>query len=1010
MDSVRARALATASLVAMTAAAFGVFGTAAIAQDEAATQERIVVTGSRISQRSGFTTPTPVTVVGSAELSSINPGQVVESLSALPQFLGNQTPQTTGFPSSAGSNLNLRGAGINRTLTLLDGRRLVSSNRFNTTDVGVIPETLIRSVETVTGGASASYGSDAVAGVVNFILNTEFEGLEGHAQAGITSRGDGENYEAGFAFGTDLGEKAHFLFSLDVFKQESISDFESLKDRSFYRQVARVTNPDPNGPNWIVRPYASPTDFSNTGIITRAGSPIHRLQFNSDGTTTPLFFNGVGSMTGGCNCQAEADQSYGVDADDEILPLAESGSAFAYFDYDVTPNLNVYLQGMHANSRVDQRREGITLLSIWAPQIFSGNPYLPANVQSLMTANNIPSFTLGFLGLEDPNSPVGDNRTDQENTLYSITGGFNAEFEGGFFDGWHLGGYAQYGTNDQDQQFTNGIRVDRVPVALDAVRDSNGNIVCRAALVNPAAFGNCVPLNVFGGVQNISEEAADYIIDDVKHNLSTVEQTFAEIVFDGELFDGFGAGPVSMAVGASYRKDEFEQGVLDPTDEFVFLAGQNTGSRGLIPELAGTPSPSCVTYNPLQGMCGIRPGSVPGGYLGENNSSTVQFTSGRTFSGGFDVQEGFVEFDVPLLADLPLVQLLSTNWAARYANYSGSGGVWAYKAGVDWQVIDPIRLRGTFSRDTRAAALYERFDQTRGGANINDSQTGLGSYSIASFTLGNPEVDPELADTFTFGAIYQPSGFLEGFQASIDYYSIEVQDAIATLTAQQIYDRCYGINGSLLEPDLCQYIVRNPSTNRVERVESTFLNLQTLAISGVDLEARYSRDMNLFRTGDERMNLRFFASWLEENSVQTSGGTVDDRAGQVGNGQSLPEYKLTANLTYDAGPLSIFLQERYISDGITDRTLIESTGRITGRQTVDDNDVDSVLYTDLGVTYELPTNDGPTVSVFTNVTNLLDQEPPYAPGVVGRTGTTEFNDGLHDTVGRRFVAGVRVRY
>ena len=237
---------------------------------------------------------------------------------------------------------------------------------------------------------------------------------------------------------------------------------------------------------------------------------------------------------------------------------------------------------------------------------------VPGNATPVPNYPGVTSVGFALFGINGPDTPLGDARQITQNKLYSNTIGFEVELDrDGFLDGWNIDAYYQYGKNHQYFDTDNGIRVDRIPLALDAVRHPTTNeIVCHAAIVNPA-FADCVPMNIFGGVQNISEEAAAYVVDDVKHNLSTVEQTFVEVVLDGELFEGFGAGPVSMAVGASYREDTFSQGVLDPTDEFVFLGGQNTGSRGLIPELPGTPSPSCVTYNPLAGMCGVRAGSVP---------------------------------------------------------------------------------------------------------------------------------------------------------------------------------------------------------------------------------------------------------------------------------------------------------------------------------------------------------------------------------------------------------------
>src|SRR5688572_19482101 len=281
--------------------------TAAVAQQPqpqpGGSLEEITVTGTRIIS-SGMVTPVPTTAVQAAELQNMSAGPLFDSLVQLPPFFANQAPeQVNGGQNSGGSNLNLRGAGLNRTLVLLDGRRVVPTNRFGAVDVAMFPEELMRSVEVVTGGASASYGTDAVAGVVNFILDTDFDGYKGHAQMGATRYGDGDTYEAGFAFGTGLGANGRLIGSLELFNVDPISDFDALQDRA-YNNVARVTNPAPTGPANLVRPYVSPTTWNQTGIINNPGTPIDKLVFNPDGTVTPLAFSGLGQLNGGCACQS----------------------------------------------------------------------------------------------------------------------------------------------------------------------------------------------------------------------------------------------------------------------------------------------------------------------------------------------------------------------------------------------------------------------------------------------------------------------------------------------------------------------------------------------------------------------------------------------------------------------------------------------------------------------------------------------------------------------------------
>lgn len=984
--------------------------------------QEVTVTGSRISQTSGMTTPTPVTAVSAAELKQMSPSSVVASLSQLPQFFNNIGPeQIIGGQNSGAASVNLRGAGVNRTLVLLDGRRVVSSNRFGTVDVNMFPEALLKGIETVTGGASASYGTDAVAGVVNFLLDTDFTGVKAQVQAGETTRSDGKNWKANLAFGHKFGERFHVIGSFGMDDLDPINSFSSLKDRPYFNQTSRVTNPDRSGPAELIRPYVAPTNFTNGGVIVDPPTTalpglaaLNRLQFLPDGSVRPLDFSGVGSLNAGCQCMAQPTQTYGVDADTEIASGYRRSNAFLYADYDLTDNMNVYVQGIHGTTRNSARRESISLLSVWQARIYADNAYLPASVLQTMQAvlpANRQFFGFGMFGLDQPGTPLGDSRQITDNHMDSATLGFKTVFGDGFLSGWKLDGYYQYGENRQDFITENGIRVDRLPMAIDAVRDANGNIVCRVSLpqFDPTGiFKGCVPANLFGGVQNLSPAAVAWIRDDGKIARQWTNQHVAELVLTGDLWKGFGAGAIAGAFGASYRKDSLSQRTLDPSDEFPALPdGTLLSSLGLLPanlrgvvpqgESGGVPG-----YN---GIPGLR--FVPTGFKGDSNSSSVLFSSLRTISGGYNVKEAFAEFHIPLLRDLPAAKSLELSTAGRWASYSGSGSIWAWKVGASWAINDQVRLRATQSRDVRAATLQERFDQTRGGVNVQDpaSTPPNATVTTASFSGGNPNVTPEQADTTTVGVVFQPS-FLEGLSMSVDWYSIDIADAIGQLTSQDVVNRCF--NG---DQTLCQYVHRRDGLPNgvIERVDNLFINLANQRISGVDLETSYRRDVKLFGGGPESLTWRFYGTFLNDNSIQNAGSARDQRVGQVGAPPlALPKYKFTTNVTYRNGPFSVFLQGRWIDGGILDRTRTESATAIAGVATIDDNTVASTFYTDLNLSYMTGKDDN--LDVYLNVTNLLDRAPVLAPSIIGRAGTTEFNSSLSDVVGRRFVLGLNYRF
>ena len=1019
-------------VAAAVALALGCAGSTLAAEDppEGAELEEVQVTGSRIEQAPGMFTPTPVTSLQMEELDAVSPGNLIDGLSQLPQFFNNAAPQQAlGGQNSGGSNVNLRGAGINRTLVLVDGRRVVSSNRFGTVDVNMLPEMLLQSVDTVTGGASASYGTDAVAGVVNFKLNTDFEGFKVQGQYGITDRSDGNAYEVGVAFGTRFGgDRFHFMGSYQRADQDAIKSFDSLQSRPWFNQSSRVTNPDPTGPSFLRRPWVAPTNYTENGLFVDTGAPLlNRLQFNDAGTAlAPLPFSGVGSRDAGCLCQALTAQDYGISADDEVAVAYERDNAFVRLSFDLTENVELFAQGIWGKNAADQRRESIALLSIWQGRVYSNNAFLtPALQQQIFNgapaARTSTDNTTGtpeqvrFVGFASflPNNetnPLGDTRQTTANEMTSYTAGFRWDLEGGFLDGWTVDGYVQQGENRQDFNTENGIRVDRLWFALDAVRNPQGNIVCRAALPQYDPNGylrDCAPLNLFGGTQNISPAAAAYVTDPFKKASQWIEQTSAELAMNGDMGFGLPAGDISAAFGIAYRKETLDQRTVDPADEYPALPdGRLLSDLGLAPAgIRGLiPVPGVAAVPGYAGYPGLR--FVGSGYLGDGNSSSVQFSSLRAISGESDVKEVFTEFQIPLLADVSFAESLDTTLAARWADYSGSGEIWAWKAGVSWAINDQFRLRATQSRDVRAANLRDRFDQTRGGFTIVDRFTGQ-TVSGATFSGGNPLVEPEEADTTTAGLVFRPN-FLDGLEASIDWYDIEINGAIAQLTPQQLMDGCF--QGDQV---LCQYIIRsgNPTTGPIERIDSLFINLAKQKIEGVDLEVSYARGIDWFGAGPERLVLRLFATRLIENSIENRGGAVDEQVGQISGAVLLPQNKASAIATYTNGGWSGTIIGRYIGDGELDRLLVESDVAIPGPTpgspnipTIDDNHVGSVFYTDLTMSYEPASIEG--LRVFGTVQNLFDRAPPLTPQAILRTGPAEVSPAIHDQIGRRFTLGV----
>lgn len=1034
----------------------------AYAQQAAPEQDlqEVVVTGSRITLSPGMYTPTPVTSVTQAELVKMAPTSLIDSLSALPQFFGNNTyQQALGGQSPSGAEVNLRGAntssGISRTLVLLDGRRTVANSRFGAVDIASFPDQLLKNIEVVTGGASATYGTDAVAGVVNFILDTKFEGVKAEAQGGISGRHDGVNSKFSLSFGHQFGDKLHVIGSISDYNQDAISSFSSLQSRPWYNQASRVPSP-PGGPTYQVAPYVVPTNFSYNGTIV--GVPgLNGMQFSSNGQSLLPAPTGVlGSVGDACNCVATPNETYSVNSMDEVAGGYTRKNVFLHATYDVTDKVQVFAQGMYSDDAANVRWQSAALLASWAAPIGLDNPYLAPGIRSqlqtalatafpnatgpLSAANGYgPGYRFVYPGKDDlatqyftygvyldnvPGNPLGETRQITENITHQGTIGLKADVLS-----WKVDGYLQYGTTRENYIDNNGTRVDRLFFALDAVPDANGNPTCRVAspTYDPnyyKNFADCVPINLFGGWNNISPQAAAYVSGPQKTAEQYYDLTNGELTANGELFKGIGAGPVNAAVGVSWRKESILQTTPNPANEYpAFLNGSLVGSviptqptyfRGVIPygfyinQYGYTaPWPATAATTTINGKAtGGIPGLyyVPTGFLGDANSSTIMFSSERTFSGDFNVKEVFTEFGIPLLKDKFLAQSLSTNLAARWADYSGSGNIWAWKFGVDWALNDTIRLRATRSRDVRAASLEERFDTTRGGVTVNNPWVLTGgsptTQSGASFSGGNPNLDPERADTWTAGFVVTPT-FLTGFSASIDWYKISIADAIDKPTAQQI------VNAAFAGDPQYQALVKLDAGNNIVEVDQYFINFAEQFVQGVDLEMGYHSSVHLVG-GAESVAVRFYATDLIKNATLTQFGTYDEWAGQVGTARSLPKHKYTANFTYENGPYSLFVQGRYIWNGILDHTLLQSSVAVPGVQTISDNTIGGLFYMDVNLSYTVPVPG--ELSVYAEVTNALDRAPPTVAAAYGRTGAASLNPQLYDVIGRRYVIGARYKF
>jgi outer membrane receptor protein involved in Fe transport len=537
-QTARALWLNAAGAAALTLAA-GLAATSANAQDAAAapaaaaadgTVATVVVTGSRIV-RSGFTTPTPVTGFSQTEIQSKAIGTVTSLVTEIPQLAPTTVPVGSTNPGSA--FLNLRGVGAQRTLLLVDGRRFAQTSPTGGTDVNVLPSSLIKSIDVVTGGASAAYGSDAVAGVVEVTLDNRFVGLKGNIQAGETPHGDSRELVGSIGYGTAFAnDRGHVVVAVDAYYNGGILQENRDWGRQAWGTVANPGYPNNGVARQLITPGVRLSGMTNGGVITSAG-PLANIQFGAGGQ--PLPFNkgayaGTTFMVGGD----------GADLSQQAAAAAKNQRTvgFTHLSYDITPQVTGWADALVANQA--SRYYVIPSYNSGDIVITQQNAYLPASILATMKANSLSSFNMGRTNLElGWNKALGLNTTQR----------YGAGLDGRFGDTWKWSAFLQYSTNRQYAADGNDLNLGNWKNAIDSViSPTTGQPVCRSTLTNPS--NGCVPVNLFGPGA-VSSAAVQYATGTQWWN-ETQTQSIAAANLSGEPFSLW-AGPVSIATGVEAR-------------------------------------------------------------------------------------------------------------------------------------------------------------------------------------------------------------------------------------------------------------------------------------------------------------------------------------------------------------------------------------------------------------------------------------------------------------------------
>jgi len=942
----------------LASSALALTSVSAFAQGEAET-EAVVVTGSRIMQP-GFSTPTPVMAI-TADVIDKSALTVGDALATLPSITPTGGAQQTNSGVGAGGNgqasVNLRSLGSNRTLTLLDGQRFVGARGDGVPNIDIFPSGLISRVDLVTGGASAAYGSDAVAGVANFILEKNFVGFKGSLETGISNYGDDFETKEVFTAGMEFdGGRGHVEGNAEFYLSQGVRQY----DRKWDAQGADVFATGlPTGPKRTMQAYGVTTATTLGGLVvsstTNTGANSSLLKGTAfDATGQPYQFIYTLYSNGANQRQLPNGQPYSVTGlyteASETSPELR-GNLYVRGSYDVSDNVNIhadFLWGLSHNNYSG----GVNYATgkPLAPVITVDNAYLPSATRNAMVANNLRSLTLGEEITQTPYRPNGTNVTWRQTLGADIKVGQH----------WLANLNYAHGDTKYGVKFDNMLKTPNWVLATDAVNVTAanagssglaiGSVACRSTLTNPG--NGCVPFNAVG-VGLGSPEAVKYVTGTERDHYYVHQDAF-EANITGPLFSEW-AGDVVFAGGLNYRYESYTQ----QSDDLSVAFNTYTNANG-------------------------------------------QWRTGNTqpSRGANEVTEGYIEFAIPLLKDLPLIQAFDADIAARQTNYRTSGSATTWKVGLNYQPVEDLRLRLTRSRDIRAPSLVDLFNVgANGGAPTVGLQINIPGHGIVTTTsgtrtaaTGNPLLTPEISNTLTYGAVYSPA-WIPGLNFSVDAYAINISNAIGSQTVDQEAAAC---NSGVASN--CAFFVYDAS-NSVTLAYTKPFNFNAYKVDGVDFEAGYAMPLeDIWADLGGSVTLHAVAGYVSHLSTITPGVPPIDRAGDLGPNNGVPHWRGTLQAQYDNGPYSAFLQFRYVGAGKYDNTYIEGID-------IDYNRVPSITYVDTNLKYSLPETNW---AVFLGINNILNEKPPLDPGTGNQPRYTQ--NTFYDVVGRTFRIGAKFNY
>ena len=1005
----------------------------------------IVVTGSRI-KRPNLDSALPVTSVGGQEFFETGNVSVGDTLNDLPALRSTfSQSNSTRFLGTSGLNLlDLRGLGTVRTLVLVNGRRHVGGDVLSsgvTPDVNTMPTDLIDRVDIVTGGNSAVYGSDAIAGVVNFILKQDYEGIQLRGQGGVSKYGDGGSYFIAGLWGTNFADgRGNVAVNVEYARQENAWG----DDRPWLRRVLTVVDSDPGGsdgnPDRVLNPDFRSSTFNtvgnirfNTGLCGQDPNGANYLcpfLWLPDGTLVPQTGERVGL---GPNGQFIGGNGEGFFDKHQIqvYPQLDRYNINLIGHFEISPAFVPFVEAKY--SRTDSFGTGASGPAFIAGGVLGdpfqffeydrelisiNNPFLTDQARDLI----IQQRTLAGLTTTDDTRLViqqsllglGSREEEARRKTFRIVGGVRGDFA----DNFNYEFSVNYGQLKESTKILGNLDAQRFLLAMDAVDEgefnggpANGNIVCRSQIDPNAAFGyypwfyntfygpdypgadpnadarlandiaNCVPINVLGG--NFTQAQKDFVLNDTVAIGKTKQlDVLAFIAGDTGKWFELPGGPIGFVFGAEYRADD----LFYHQDEEVTL-----------------------------------------GYTFYNSIPTFDAPKAK-------VKEAFGEIRIPIVKDVPGLQELEVSGAARVSDYKlgNTGTVWAYNGSVVWSPIKGLRLRGNYARSVRAPNQVELF--TPFGQNfslVTDpcdvNQVGAGSDNRAANCIaagipagtsisyssslpflsgGNEALEAEKSDSITLGGVFTPT-FLPGFSFSADYYDIKVKNAISFVAAQTVLNLCYDLE-SLNNP-FCALFERADASGVggnnglpfgivPNSLHAAPVNFAKLRARGLDVEVAYRNQLGNIGRLDTRLTYtRVFE--LTQN-VDPSDPDFEDRVlSELGD----PKHAFNWNTSLQHGPFTFGYQMRYIGKMVLN--LAEDIYSVNGDPPQNEDFFVKKFYPtrwyhDIRVGMDVTKK----YNFYLGIDNLTDTKPPFnATGIGGGSS-------IYDARGRFYYAGVVAKF